>query len=86
VIDSYRSAFPDSVIGLSSHDNGIAMPLAAYMLGARVVEKHFTLDRAMRGSDHSFSLEPQGLQKLVRDLRRARAGELHRPDPRGHDL
>ena len=72
VIDTYRSAFPGSVIGLSSHDNGIAMPLAAYMLGARVVEKHFTLDRAMRGSDHSFSLEPQGLQKLVRDLRRAR--------------
>jgi N-acetylneuraminate synthase/sialic acid synthase len=72
VIDAYRSEFPASVIGLSSHDNGIAMPLAAYMLGARVVEKHFTLDRAMRGSDHSFSLEPQGLQKLVRDLRRAR--------------
>src|SRR4051794_30583969 len=55
VIETYRTTFPRSVVGLSSHDNGIAMPLAAYMLGARIVEKHFTLDRAMRGSDHSFS-------------------------------
>jgi N-acetylneuraminate synthase/sialic acid synthase len=64
--------FPEAIVGLSSHDNGISIPLASYMLGARVIEKHFTLDRTMRGSDHSFSLEPQGLQKLVRDLRRAR--------------
>jgi N-acetylneuraminate synthase/sialic acid synthase len=72
VIETFRELFPQAVVGLSSHDNGISMPLAAYMLGARVVEKHFTLDRTMRGSDHKFSLEPQGLQKLVRDLRRAR--------------
>jgi sialic acid synthase len=72
VIETYRGMFPSAVIGLSSHDNGIAMALAGFMLGARVIEKHFTLDRTMRGSDHSFSLEPQGFQKLVRDLRRAR--------------
>jgi N-acetylneuraminate synthase/sialic acid synthase len=42
------------------------------VLGARIVEKHFTLNRAMRGTDHAFSLEPQGLRKLVRDLRRTR--------------
>ena len=72
VIETYRATFPEAVIGLSSHDNGIAIPLASYMLGARVIEKHFTLDRTMRGSDHSFSLEPQGLQKMIRDLRRAR--------------
>ena len=72
VIETYRANFPEAVIGLSSHDNGIAMALAGYMLGARVIEKHFTLDRTMRGSDHSFSLEPQGLQKMIRDLRRAR--------------
>jgi sialic acid synthase len=70
VIETYRELFPDSVIGLSSHDNGIAMPVAAYVLGARIVEKHFTLNRAMKGTDHVFSLEPQGLRKLVRDLRR----------------
>ena len=70
VIETYRELFPDSVVGLSSHDNGIAMPVAAYVLGARIVEKHFTLNRAMKGTDHVFSLEPQGLRKLVRDLRR----------------
>ena len=72
VIETFRATFPEAIIGLSSHDNGIAIPLASYMLGARVIEKHFTLDRTMRGSDHSFSLEPQGLQKMIRDLRRAR--------------
>ena len=72
VIDTYRRIFPSTVVGLSSHDNGIAMPVAAYVLGARVVEKHFTLDRTMRGSDHAFSLEPQGLRKMVRDLGRTR--------------
>ena len=70
VIETYREAFPGTVIGLSSHDNGIAMPVAAYVLGARIVEKHFTLNRAMKGSDHPFSLEPQGLRKMIRDLRR----------------
>ena len=72
VIDTYRQLFPDAVVGFSSHDNGIAMPVAAYVLGARIVEKHFTLNRAMKGTDHVFSLEPQGLRKLVRDLRRLR--------------
>ena len=70
VIDTYRKEFPGAVIGFSSHDNGIAMPVAAYMLGARIVEKHFTLNRAMKGTDHAFSLEPVGLRKMVRDLDR----------------
>ena len=52
------------------------MPLAAYMLGARIIEKHFTLNRAMKGTDHRFSLEPQGLQKMVRDLHRVRSWRL----------
>ena len=69
VISTYRERF-DAVIGLSSHDNGIAMAPAAYVLGARIIEKHFTLNRAAKGTDHRFSLEPQGLRKLVRDLRR----------------
>ena len=70
VISTYRERFPDAVIGFSSHDNGIAMPVAAYVLGARIVEKHFTLNRAMKGTDHAFSLEPVGLRKMVRDLER----------------
>lgn len=72
VINTFRQRFPNTVIGLSSHDNGIAMSLAAYMLGARIVEKHFTLNHTLKGTDHAFSLEPTGLRKMVRDLRRVR--------------
>lgn len=72
VIDSYRRELPGAVIGASMHDSGIAMAVAAYVLGARVIEKHFTLNRAMKGTDHAFSLEPAGLRKMVRDLERAR--------------
>jgi N-acetylneuraminate synthase/sialic acid synthase len=70
VVSQYRERFPGAVIGFSGHDNGIAMPVAAYVLGARIVEKHFTLNRAMKGTDHAFSLEPVGLRKMVRDLER----------------
>jgi sialic acid synthase len=72
VIKTFRDQFPNIVIGLSSHDSGIAMALAGFILGARVIEKHFTLNRAMKGTDHAFSLERSGLRKLVRDLQRAR--------------
>jgi sialic acid synthase len=72
VITTFRERFPDIVIGLSSHDNGIAMAVAAYVLGARVIEKHFTLNRAMKGTDHAFSLERGGMRRVVRDLQRAR--------------
>jgi N-acetylneuraminate synthase/sialic acid synthase len=72
VITTFRERFPDVVIGLSDHQNGIAMADAAYILGARVIEKHFTLNRAWKGTDHAYSLEPVGLRKLVRDLRRVR--------------
>lgn len=71
VVRTFRERFPDAVIGLSSHDNGIAMALAAYVMGATVVEKHFTLNRAAKGTDHAFSLTPDGMRRLVRDLRRA---------------
>lgn len=72
VIVTYRNRFPDAVIGLSDHQNGIALSPIAYVLGARVIEKHFTLGRAMKGTDHAFSLEPAGMRKLVRDLRRTK--------------
>jgi sialic acid synthase len=72
VITTFREQFPDIVIGLSSHDNGIAMVVAAYVLGARVIEKHFTLNRAMKGTDHAFSLERGGMRRVVRDLQRTR--------------
>jgi sialic acid synthase len=71
VIETYLCEFPGVVVGLSDHDNGIAMALVAYMLGARVIEKHFTLNRGWKGTDHAFSLEPEGMRKLVRDIHRA---------------
>lgn len=70
VIEAYRERFPDLVVGLSDHQSGIAMVVVGYMLGARVIEKHFTLDHAWKGSDHAFSLMPDGMRRLVRDLRR----------------
>jgi sialic acid synthase len=71
VITSLRERFPELVIGFSDHHNGIAMSVVAYMLGARVFEKHFTLNHAWKGSDHALSLMPEGMRKMVRDLRRA---------------
>ena len=71
VIQAYRQRFPDIVIGLSSHDNGIAMALVGYVTGACLIEKHFTLNRAAKGTDHAFSLTPEGLHRMVRDLQRA---------------
>lgn len=73
VIQTFRETFPDIVIGLSDHQNGIAMAVVGYTLGARVVEKHFTLNRAWKGTDHPFSLEPVGMRKMIRDLERAHA-------------
>jgi N-acetylneuraminate synthase/sialic acid synthase len=70
VIETYRERFPEVVVGLSDHQSGIAMALVGFMLGARVIEKHFTLDHAWRGSDHAFSLMPEGMRRLVRDLHR----------------
>ncbi|HWJ32790.1 MAG TPA: N-acetylneuraminate synthase family protein [Gaiellaceae bacterium] len=70
VITALRDRFPQLVIGLSDHQNGIAMAVVAYMLGARVIEKHFTLDHALKGRDHAFSLMPEGMRRLVRDLHR----------------
>ena len=70
LIPIFRERFPDIVIGLSDHQNGIIMSPVAYVMGARVIEKHFTLNHAWKGTDHAFSLEPIGLRKMIRDLQR----------------
>ena len=72
VIETLRDRFPGVVVGLSDHYNGIAMAVVAHMLGARVIEKHFTLNHTWKGTDHALSLEPIGMQKMIRDLQRAR--------------
>jgi len=68
VIKQLRELYPNNVIGLSDHNRGIALPIYAYAIGARVIERHFTLDRTQKGTDHAFSLEPAGLKKMIRDL------------------
>jgi sialic acid synthase len=66
LIERYGSTVGD--IGFSGHHLGIAVDIAAYTLGATWIERHFTLDRTWKGTDHSASLEPDGMRKLVRDL------------------
>src|SRR5512139_3248978 len=56
-------------VGYSGHERGIAVSTVAAALGASIVERHLTLDRTMDGPDHAASLEPQGFQKMVRDIR-----------------
>ena len=56
-------------IGFSGHHLGIAVDVAAYTLGATWIERHYTLDRTWKGTDHAASLEPEGLRKLIRDLK-----------------
>jgi sialic acid synthase len=70
-ISRLREKFGEEVrsIGFSGHHNGIAMDVAAVTLGASHVERHFTLNRTWKGTDHAASLEPDGLRRLARDLR-----------------
>lgn len=69
----------DVPVGYSSHERGIAIPLVALALGATIIEKHLTLDRTLPGPDHAASLEPQGMEKLIRDIRHAEQA-LGRPE------
>ncbi|TGV04427.1 N-acetylneuraminate synthase family protein [Flavivirga rizhaonensis] len=55
-------------IGFSGHHLGIAVDVAAYTLGANIIERHYTIDRTWKGTDHAASLEPMGLRKLSRDV------------------
>jgi len=59
----------DVPIGYSGHETGIASSVAAATLGACVVERHVTLDRSLWGSDHAASLEPNGIMRVIRDIR-----------------
>jgi sialic acid synthase SpsE len=68
VIETFRVRY-GVLVGYSGHERGISVTEAAAALGACVIERHFTKDRTLPGPDHAASLEPQGLQKLVRDIR-----------------
>src|ERR1700744_242389 len=69
MIQTLADKYPGVPIGYSGHETGLATTVAAVSLGATFVERHFTLDRAMWGSDHAASVEPQGFHRLVRDIR-----------------
>lgn len=56
-------------IGFSGHHLGIAVDIAAYTLGATWIERHYTLDRTWKGTDHAASLEPEGIRRIVRNLK-----------------
>ena len=68
VILTYKARY-GCVVGYSGHERGLAPTEAAVALGANVIERHFTIDRTMIGPDHAASLEPMGLQRLVRNIR-----------------
>jgi N-acetylneuraminate synthase len=69
MIPSLKKEFPDCPIGYSGHEVGLQASVAAVSLGASFLERHITLDRTMWGTDQAASVEPQGLQRLVRDVR-----------------
>jgi N-acetylneuraminate synthase len=69
MVTTLQQRFPGVPIGYSGHERGLQISIAAVALGAVMVERHITLDRTMWGSDHAASLEPQGFEHLVRDIR-----------------
>jgi len=68
VIPALRERY-EVLIGYSGHETGIASSVAAAVLGACIVERHVTLDRSLWGSDHAASLEPNGIMRVIRDIR-----------------
>lgn len=79
-IELLKAEFPDVIIGSSDHFNGTLSGPIAYMKGARVFEKHVTLNRAWKGTDHSFALEREGFRKFVRDIKRVSEMMIPKPE------
>lgn len=78
--------FPHCPVGYSDHTTGIAVPTAAVALGARIIEKHFTLDRELPGPDHRASLEPDELAAMVEAIRSVEAAlGTGRKEPAGSE-
>ncbi len=69
LIQCYKETGRVGEVGFSGHHNGIAIDSIAAVLGASFIERHFTLDRAWKGSDHAASLEPSGFSRLTRDIK-----------------
>jgi len=69
-IQILKKKYKNLTPGISDHFNGILSGPISYIYGARVFEKHVTFDRSLKGTDHSFALEPEGFRKFVRDIKR----------------
>ncbi len=69
MINTLQEMYPTCPIGYSGHETGLSTTLATIPMGANFIERHFTLDRSMWGSDQSASVEPGGMMRLVRDIR-----------------
>lgn len=79
-----QSAFPGIHVGYSDHTEGIEVPIAAAAMGAKVIEKHFTLDKTLPGPDHKASLEPEELCAMVlaiRNIEKAMGSGIKKPSP-----
>lgn len=68
-ISKLKKIFPRSIIGYSGHEMGLSTSLAAVVLGAKIIERHITLDKTMWGTDQKSSIEPLGFARLIRDTR-----------------
>ncbi|CAG0900197.1 unnamed protein product [Darwinula stevensoni] len=73
VLRTYQREFPEAIIGYSGHELGMVATLGAVAMGAKVVERHITLDKTWKGSDHEVSLEPRELTRLVESIREMEA-------------
>jgi N-acetylneuraminate synthase len=78
-ISELRYRFPAHPIGFSGHHVGTAPDVAAYVLGAGWIERHFTLDRTLKGTDHAASLDPSGLRTLCKDLNDVHEAMRYKP-------
>ncbi|XP_003746203.1 sialic acid synthase [Galendromus occidentalis] len=69
VIDAYRQRFPRAVIGFSGHEESFIATLGAVAKGAKIIERHFTLDKSLKGSDHKCSLDPVEMRTMIEQIR-----------------
>jgi sialic acid synthase SpsE len=69
VLETYQREYPHYVIGFSDHTKGILAPALAVALGAKIIEKHFTIDSTLAGPDHQASLDPNDFSRMVQDIR-----------------
>jgi N-acetylneuraminate synthase len=77
LIDTYGDLV--KAVGFSGHHKGVGIDIAALTLGATYIERHYTLDRTLKGTDHAASLEPDGLRRLQRDLEATSLAMTYKP-------